>query len=161
MEFSRLSEKWLSVTDDLLSSGPIFSRSLEGPLGAYEIKITAGLCDFRVGGNTTFSAVLLAAAPENQNQRLLDAFCKQLESVLYPTGACADLPAFLSELKAIHERPAFVVVNWFHKNVSEQDQGAMFQLAYHFAGSYFRWRRDAFQDQIRHGGACLSTLPAL
>lgn len=143
MEHSKLSPKWISLADGLLTGGPIFNRSLGGPLSRYEIQLTAGVCEFRVDGYKAFSAVLLTASSETKNQSLLEAFSSQLERALLPANACADLPGFMNELKAICERPAFVVINWLNDNVSEQDQGAMFQFAYHLAGSYFRWRDDA------------------
>jgi hypothetical protein len=143
MENSRLSPKWSSVADELLSGGPIFSHSLDGPLSKYEVELTAGLCDFRVRGHTAFSGVLLASSSEAQNQTLLGAFCTRLESLLLLANSCAELSSFMDELKVIGQRPVFIIVNWLNDNVSEHDQGAMFQFAYHFAGSYFRWYENA------------------
>jgi len=139
MKGSTLSSRWLDVTYDLLAAGPVFRSSLDGSLSAYELRCAAGICQFLVGGLPSFSGVLLSSAAEEQNRQLLEVFCRQLEQSPLVASECSSLPEFRQALYGIRARPAFVVVNWLNPDVSEQDQEAMFQLAYHFASSYFRW----------------------
>jgi hypothetical protein len=143
MKRAGLSEKWLGVTSDFLATGPIFSCKLSGTLEGYTVECTAGICQFRVRGNLAFSGALLVSGAEEQNQQLLEVFCRSLERAPLVTGAGSNSRDLLKALRETDQRPAFLVVNWLNPDISQQDQEAMFQLAYHFAGSYFQWRDDA------------------
>lgn len=132
-----LSERWLAVADDLLSDGPIFSRTLGSTLDHYEIKCTAGIFEFLVSGAPAFFGVLLSSDVEEQNQKLFEVFAAQLSSSLPVKNECSDTACFIESMASIKERPACIVINWFNADVAPRDQEAMFQFVYHLAAGYF------------------------
>lgn len=142
MKGAALSSRWLAVTDSLLDAGPILRRQLGEPLKGYALECAAGMCWFEVGGLSTYFGVLLRPRAEKQNQRLLEVFCAKLQQAEPVVIGCADPAQFIEQLRQSPERPLFIVVNWLNLDVPELDRQAMFQLAYHFAGSYFRWHEE-------------------
>lgn len=143
IDTSELSEKWLAVADNLLNDGPIFTRTLGSTLGHYEIKCTAGICEFLVSGAPAFFVMLLPSDAEDQNQKLFEVFAAQLTSSLPVKEEYSDIEAFLENIASVAERPACVVINWFNAHIAPRDQEAMFQFVCHFAAAYFKWRRAA------------------
>jgi hypothetical protein len=140
---SELSERWFAVADALLSDGPVFNRTLGSTLDHYEIKCTAGICEFRVSGAPAFFGILLPQDAEEQNQKLFEVFAAQLRSSRPVKDGSSDTACLLESLASIKVRPACIVINWFNADVAEVDQEAMFQFVYHFAAAYFQWLKAA------------------
>ena len=138
---SELSSKWLAICGDLIATnGPIFKQNLGSTLERFEIKCTAGICHFNVGGAPAFFAAILSVQPDQQSLALLDVFVSHLSSMPLVVDSISNLSAFQAELRAISTRPTFLVVNWLNPDISSQDQEAAFQLALHFAGAYLQWK---------------------
>lgn len=138
IDLSKLAERWLTAADNLLDGGPIFTRTLGSTLDHYEIKCTAGICEFLVSGAPVFFGILLPSDVEEQNQKLLEVFAAQLSSSVPVKEACCDIAGFLDDIALIKDRPACIVINWFNVDVAPRDQEAMFQFVYHFAAAYFQ-----------------------
>jgi hypothetical protein len=94
-------------------------------LAHYEIDFAAGICDFKVRGVLAFSGVLLLGTHPSQDLNLVNVFERRL-GMLAPCGSADGLPTL-------------VILNMLDDRVTDQDQSAMFQLAYHVAAAYCIW----------------------
>jgi len=121
----QLSTKWLSVCEALFEGGPVFSQSMGSTLAHYEIDFAAGMCEFKVRGILAFSGVVLLGTHPSQDLNLVNVFERRL-GMLAPCGSADGVPTF-------------VILNMLDDRVTDQDQSAMFQLAYHVAAAYCVW----------------------
>ena len=129
LEFSNLSPKWLNYCSELLTSGPTFSTTLDGPLSTWRVTCTAGLCRFEIDDTLVLVGVVLRPNAEQQNQALLNLLSSpEWNAVLAHTPS---------------ERPMFAVADLLPEAGSDENNEALFQLAYHFAGAYLKWHQDA------------------
>ena len=125
LQVSELSSKWLGVCTELIEAGgPILDESMGSTLSDYRIKCTAGLCHFTVSGQLLYVAAIFPRSADEQNAQLMRVFTQQLGRT-FPVDASG---------------PLFLVVNLLKQDVPEADSAAMFQLAYHFAAAYLKWR---------------------
>lgn len=125
LKFSQLSEKWLKLCSELLDyHGPVFGTYLGSTLNHFHVKCTAGFCCFSVHNQVLYVAALLSSGSSEQNSKLIGLLSSQ----------------FGHTFPITHTEPALLIVNLLNEEISENEQHAMFQLAYHFAAAYFCWK---------------------
>lgn len=118
-----LSPRWMDVCSQFFNSfGPVFSENMGSTLSRYEVKCSAGMFEFSVSGILAFVGAVLIGKDEARDQALVHFLMSRVGSI--------DMP---------NERPLFVIVNLLDPNVTETDQGAVFDLALHFAAAYVIW----------------------
>ena len=121
----QLSPRWLAICGELLDAyGLVFSRSMGSTLERFSIECAGPICYFKIGGTVLYSTVLLVSSAAASCKDSVAHFCGQFSQ---------DVAIAIPE-----NFPTFLVLDTFANGVEDNDRAALFQLAYHFAGAYFR-----------------------
>ena len=140
---SQLSPHWLQLCDSLLAAhGSTFAADLTGPLAHLGLRFTgatgAAMVTFSARGHLATSMLLLTGRAAEAESELLEGFrSSAAAAVEKQLGQPADGRAFAG-LRSVADRPLALIVAWGNPNTSEEEEDEVRELAWHFAGAFFR-----------------------
>ena len=138
-EYSKLSEHWLSVCQQV-SSTATSDAPFSGKLSHIRLKWTsatgAAIGTFLVNDKVVCSVLLLTGRSHPSESQVAQMFVESLRRNDTVRIAAGDAKPFEAILTA-NERPMMVVVTWPQESVSAPDTTLVRELAIHLAGAFF------------------------
>ena len=139
----QLSPDWLQLCESVLDAhGSTFAVDLTGPLAHLSLRFTAAMgaamVTFSACGHLATSMLLLTGQAAPAETELLEMFRESAASAAAKqVGQPADGRAFAG-LRSVAERPAAIIVAWGNPETTEEEEDTVRDLAWHFAGAFFR-----------------------